>query len=62
MTQITSKELTFISDALTFEGLICKKARAYAKSLTDPDLAETMNRIADDHERRYTELLAIIGG
>ncbi len=62
MTQLTSKELTFISDALTFEGLICKKARAYSKTLTDPDLAEIMTRIADDHERRYTELLSVIGG
>ncbi len=62
MTQLTSKELTMISDALTFEGLICKKARAYSKTLTDTDLAECMNKIADDHRRRYEELLAVIGG
>ncbi len=62
MTQLTSKELTFISDALTYEGLICKKARAYSKTLTDPDLSDCMCKIADDHERRYNELLAKIGG
>lgn len=62
MTQLTSKELTFISDALTYEGLICKKARAYSKTLTDQDLADCMCKIADDHERRYNELLAKIGG
>ncbi len=62
MTNITSKELTMITDALTFEGLICKKARAYAKTLTDVDLASCMNRIADDHQRRYEELLKVIGG
>ncbi len=62
MTQLTSKELTMISDALTFEGLICKKARAYSKTLTDVDLADCMTKIADEHERRYNELLAIIGG
>lgn len=62
MTNLTSKELTMISDALTYEGLICKKARAYSRSLTDADLAGVMGRIADDHERRYNELLAIIGG
>ncbi len=62
MTQITSKELTMITDALTFEGLICKKARAYSKSLTDTDLAEVMGCIADEHERRYSELLQMIGG
>lgn len=62
MTQLTSKELTMITDALTFEGLICKKARAYSRSLTDVDLADVMSRIADEHERRYNELLAVIGG
>lgn len=62
MTQITSKELTFISDALTYEGLICKKARAYSKSLTDVDLADCMSKIADDHEKRYNDLLAKLGG
>lgn len=62
MTHLTSKELTFISDALTYEGLICKKARAYSKTLTDPDLAECMGNIADDHEMRYNALLAKLGG
>ena len=62
MTQLTSKELTMISDALTFEGLICKKARAYSKTLTDTDLADCMTKIADEHQRRYNALLNIIGG
>lgn len=62
MTEITSKELNMISDALTYEGLICKKARAYSKTLTDVDLAECMNKIADDHEQRYNALLNSIGG
>lgn len=62
MTEITSKELTMISDALTFEGLICKKARMYSKTLTDVDLAECMCKIADEHEQRYNALLNMIGG
>lgn len=62
MTEITSKELTMISDALTFEGLICKKARMYSKTLTDVDLAQCMTKIADEHEQRYNALLNIIGG
>lgn len=62
MTEITSKELTMISDALTFEGLICKKARMYSNTLTDVDLAECMTKIADEHEMRYKALLNIIGG
>ena len=62
MQEITSKELELISDALTAEGLICKKARAYSKTLTDMNLAECMTKIADEHEQRYNALLSIIGG
>jgi hypothetical protein len=62
MTEITSKELTMISDALTFEGLICKKARMYSRTLTDTNLAQCMSKIADEHESRYTALLNMIGG
>lgn len=47
MQEITSKELELISDALTAEGLICKKARAYSKTLTDVELSECMCKIAD---------------
>ena len=62
MTEITSKELQLISDALTAEGLLCKKARAYSNTLTDVDLAGTVARIADEHEKRYNALLKLIGG
>ena len=62
MTEITSKELQLISDALTAEGLLCKKARAYSNTLTDVDLAGAISRIADQHEQRYNALLKLIGG
>lgn len=62
MTEITSKELELLSDALTAEGLICKKARMYSRTLTDVDLADCMTKIADAHEQRYNALLRVIGG
>ena len=62
MTELTSKELELITDALTAEGLICKKARAYSKTVTDVDLASTLERIADEHEQRFNVLLGLIGG
>ena len=54
---LTTKELTMLSHALTAEGLICKKARMYSNTLTDPALADCMACIADEHEKRYTALL-----
>lgn len=62
MQNITAKELELVSDALTAEGLDCKKARAYSKTLTDMELAECMSKIADEHEMRYNALLNLIGG
>ena len=62
MQQITAKELQLITDALTAEGLICKKARAYSKTLTDIELSQFMASIADEHEQRYNALLNVIGG
>lgn len=62
MQNLTSKELELISDVLTLEGLICKKARAYSKTLTDMELAECMTKVADEHEQRYNGLLSMIGG
>lgn len=57
MENITSKELSMLSQALTTEALICKKARMYANTLTDTALAECMTTIADGHEKRYNALL-----
>lgn len=61
MKEITSKELQLIKDALCAEGLICKKARAYSKTVTDIDLAAVFTEIANLHEGRYGSLLALIG-
>lgn len=62
MAEITAKELGLITDALTEEALICKKARAYSKTLTDVDLSATLTKIADEHEQRYSALLQLLGG
>ena len=61
MENITSKELGMLSQALTTEALICKKARMYANTLTDTALAECMTAIADGHEKRYNALLKKLG-
>lgn len=54
---LTAKELAMLSQALTTEGLICKKARMYSNTLTDQALADCMAAIADEHEKRYCSLM-----
>lgn len=57
---LTTKEATLISDLLTMEESVCKKARLYSKTLTDAKLAETMGRIADNHEHRFKALFDLL--
>ncbi|PWM75273.1 MAG: hypothetical protein DBX59_02265 [Bacillota bacterium] len=60
MNSLTQKEASYISDLLTYEGQACKKARLYSRTLTDKALAETMEKIADNHEKRFTALLNLL--
>ena len=44
------------------EGMACKKARMYSKTLTDVALAECMEKIAESHEQRFNALLSVLEG
>ena len=57
---LTTKEVTLVSDLLTLEESACKKARLYSKTLTDQNLAEQFNRIADRHQKRFNALLELL--
>ena len=62
MTKLTSKDLEVLSGLLMGESMACKKARVYSKTLTDPDLAECMGRIAECHRQRFEQLLCVLEG
>ena len=57
---LTTKEATLISDLLTMEESACKKARLYSRTLTDPNLAEQMARVAQNHQKRFNALLELL--
>lgn len=58
--KLTAKEVDFISDLLTLEESVCKKARIYSKTLTDRIVAEQMKTVADNSAKRYAELLGLL--
>ena len=62
MSNLSSKDLEVLSSLLASEGMACKKAKVYAKTLTDPTLAECMSGIAQCHEKRFNTLLQILAG
>ena len=57
---LTTKEATLISDLLTYEESACKKARLYQRTLMDKDLQSTFKCIADNHQKRFNELLKML--
>lgn len=62
MEHLTTKDVTALSEVMRGEELACKKARIYAATLTDTALAESFAALAKEHERRFAELTALIGG
>ena len=57
---LTTKEATLLSDILIYEESACKKARLYARTLTDKKLAENFNRLADNHQKRFNALYDLL--
>ena len=58
--KLTEKEVNMISDLLTFESTVCKKARLYSKTITDGEIAAKMEQVANNHQKRFNSLLNII--
>ncbi len=58
--KLTEKEVNFIADLLTHESTACKKARLYAKTITDAEISQTFCKIAENHEKRFNSLLNVI--
>ena len=62
MNQLTAKDLEVMSHLMIGEQMACKKARIYANTLTDVDLAMQMQTLAEAHERRFGVLLTLLNG
>lgn len=58
--KLTAKEVDFISDLMTLEESVCKKARIYSRTLTDPEVSGQMKTVADNCAKRYAELLGLL--
>ena len=57
---LTTKEAALLSDLLVYEESACKKARLYARTLTNKKLADDLNKIADGHEKRFNALFDLL--
>ena len=57
MAQITSKELSGISDLLTMEQTLIAKYKQFASESTDNTLMAKYEQLACRHQRHYDELV-----
>lgn len=57
---LTTKEVPLLADLLTYEESATKKARLYARILTNTKLCDIVNKIADEHQRRFNSLLELL--
>lgn len=57
MANLTSKELTGLSDQLNFEKVLCCKYQAAEQECTDQELKTCFRRYADQHRQNYNCLL-----
>ena len=57
---LITKEATLIHDLLIYEESACKKARLYARTMTDKKLSEALNKLADCHEKRFNQLFNLL--
>ncbi len=60
-TDLTVNELSAISDLLALEESVCKKARIYSETLTDPEISQALKKVAENHGKRFCDLFSLIG-
>lgn len=58
---LTTKEVGVLTDLLYAEENAVKKARLYGRTLTDTEMANALNEIANSHEKRFFELIKLLG-
>ncbi|MBA4602767.1 hypothetical protein [Thermoactinomyces mirandus] len=55
--QISSKDLSYLTDEMSWELLAMKKCYHFANECQDPSVSQLINRIGQMHQRHYEMLL-----
>lgn len=54
---ITSKDLSYLKDAMSWELIAFKKFAFYAQQCKDPQIKQLMDKVGKMHQRHYQKLL-----
>lgn len=55
--QITSKDLSYLSDEMSWELIAMKKYHHFAQEVQDPELKTAINKLGAMHQNHYQALL-----
>lgn len=55
--QITTKDLSYLTDELSWELLAMKKCYHFARECQDPQIAQQLDQIGQMHQRHYETIL-----
>ncbi|MBA4493709.1 hypothetical protein ACFO25_04860 [Paenactinomyces guangxiensis] len=56
--QISSKDLNYLVDELSWELLAMKKCYHYARECQDPQIAQMIDRVGQMHQQHYETILS----
>lgn len=57
---ITTKDLMYLKDAMSWELLATKKCSHYASLCQDPEIKQQINEVGQMHQRHYNQLLQFV--
>ena len=57
---ISTKDLAYLTDALSWELIAFKKCRQFASFCTDPEIQREIDSIGQMHQQHYTQLLGYL--
>lgn len=58
--KLSTKDLTLLSDLLTYEQLAAKKSQMYAQSIKDPALKELFETLEQNHNNNFQALFNLL--
>ncbi|TCS96924.1 hypothetical protein [Hazenella coriacea] len=56
--QLSSKDLLYLTDEMSWELLAMKKCHHFAQECQDPQIAQIINQMGAMHQRHYETLLS----
>lgn len=58
--QISGKDLTYLSDEMSWQLLAMKRCHHYSQHVQNPQLKQAIEQVGQMHQRHFEELLSLL--